>query len=51
MVEMLKDMGLTMEVAVEYIAMKLKMNIEEVYEIAKAFEAVKHLCLQQTKSK
>ena len=38
MVDMLKDMGFTMESAVEYIAIKLKMNIEEVYEIAKTIK-------------
>lgn len=39
MVEMLKDMGFTVEAAIEHIAMKLKMDEDEVYEIVKEFES------------
>ena len=38
MVEILRDMGLTMDAAVKHIAIKLKMNSEEVHEIVKVFE-------------
>lgn len=37
MIEMLKDMGLTMESAVEHVSKRLKMSREEVYEIVELF--------------